>query len=49
MNNVQYFGLQASVWLVGSAAANSIVGKIGFLFLGLLYVVLQFLALRDKS
>ena len=47
MKTHQFFALQCSIWIVGSTAAQTPVAKIGFLVIGIIYLVLQMIAIRS--
>jgi hypothetical protein len=48
MKNHQFFALQCSIWIVGSTAAQTPVAKIGFLVIGIVYLILQFIAIKSE-
>lgn len=47
MSKAEFFALQCSIFIVGSAAANHLASKVVFLLLGIGYLVMQIGAARN--
>jgi hypothetical protein len=49
MRKTEFFALQCSIWIVGSAAATNPVTKYVFLALGIIYLLLQITTAKNND
>jgi len=49
MRRTEFFGLQCSIWIVGSIAATNPTTKIVLLILAIVYLIAQFATVRNDD